>query len=101
MTERKKWLLSRRGMIGGCVAAISLCLPKSSHGQRQKTPSSLGWLSSTPGIDPLLDNKRPYLTVGFFLFRAVFYFALLSLIALTLRKRSIAQDSDGRVNDLG
>jgi putative tryptophan/tyrosine transport system substrate-binding protein len=57
MTERKKWLLSRRGMIGGCVAAISLCLPKSSHGQRQKTPS-LGWLSSTPGIDPLLEAFR-------------------------------------------
>jgi hypothetical protein len=53
------------------------------------------WWDMAPGIDPLLDNKRPYLTVGFFLFRAVFYFALLSLIALSLRKRSIAQDGDG------
>jgi hypothetical protein len=43
----------------------------------------------------LLDNKQPYLSVGFFLFRAIFYFGLLSLVALTLRNRSIAQDSDG------
>jgi putative ABC transport system substrate-binding protein len=58
MTAQRKRLLSRRGMIGGSVAAMSLCLPKSSHGQRQKTSSSLGWLSSTPGIDPLLEAFR-------------------------------------------
>ena len=53
------------------------------------------WWDMAPGVDPLLDNKQPYLSVWFFLVRAVFYFALLSLLALTLRKRSIAQDGDG------
>jgi len=53
------------------------------------------WWDVAPGEDPLLDNKQPYLSVGFFIFRAIFYFGLLSLLALTLRKRSITQDSDG------
>jgi putative ABC transport system substrate-binding protein len=57
MTERKKRLWSRRGMIAAGAAALSLCLPKSSHGQRQKSPF-LGWLSSTPGADPLLEAFR-------------------------------------------
>jgi len=57
MTKRNKRLLSRRGVIGAGAAALSLCLPKSSHGQRQKD-HLLGWLSSSPGADPLLEAFR-------------------------------------------
>jgi putative ABC transport system substrate-binding protein len=44
-------------MISGAAAALSLYSPKSSHGQRQGTPV-VGWLSSTPGVDPLLAAFR-------------------------------------------
>ena len=53
------------------------------------------WWTIAPGVDPLLDAKQPYLIALVLLVRAVFYFALLSLVALVLRRRSIAQDSDG------
>jgi putative tryptophan/tyrosine transport system substrate-binding protein len=57
MTERKKRLLSRRGIIVCGAAALSLYLPNSSHGQDKKGPL-LGWLSSTPGADPSLEAFR-------------------------------------------
>jgi putative ABC transport system substrate-binding protein len=57
MTERKKRLVSRRSLIAGGTAMLSLCWPQRSHGQRQKS-SLLGWLSSTPGADPLLEAFR-------------------------------------------
>jgi hypothetical protein len=53
------------------------------------------WWNIGPGVDPLLDAKQPYLSKGFFLIRAVAYFALLSWVALTLRGRSTRQDVDG------
>ncbi len=53
------------------------------------------WWTLNPGDDPLLDAKLPYLTHGFFWARAVIYFCLLSWVALRLKSRSIAQDSDG------
>ena len=53
------------------------------------------WWDLAPGVDPLLDAKQPYLSHGFFYIRAVVYFSLLTLIALSLKGRSIAQDSDG------
>jgi putative tryptophan/tyrosine transport system substrate-binding protein len=55
MTKRN--LLSRRAVIGASAVALSLCLPKRSHGQRQKD-YLLGWLSSSPGADPLLEAFR-------------------------------------------
>ncbi len=53
------------------------------------------WWDKLPGEDVLLDAKQPYLSQGFFYIRAVVYFGLLTLIALSLKGRSIAQDSDG------
>ena len=53
------------------------------------------WWEKLPGEDVLLDAKQPYLSQGFFYIRAIVYFGLLTLIALLLKGRSIAQDSDG------
>jgi ABC-type uncharacterized transport system substrate-binding protein len=57
MTGQKKGLLSRRGIVACGAAALSLYSSKGSHGQGQKSPF-LGWLSSSPGADPLLDAFR-------------------------------------------
>ncbi|MDB6171754.1 MAG: hypothetical protein JWL59_1065 [Chthoniobacteraceae bacterium] len=56
------------------------------------------WWDLAPGADPLLDAKQGYLNHTFFYVRAAFYFSLLTLIALSLKKRSIAQDKDGSVS---
>ena len=53
------------------------------------------WWELGPGVDPLLDAKQPYLSQGFFYVRAIVYFCLLTFVALSLKGRSIAQDSDG------
>src|SRR5262245_5668107 len=50
-------LLSRRILMAGGIATLSLCWPHNSLGQRHKS-SLLGWLSSTPGPDPLLEAFR-------------------------------------------
>jgi len=55
----------------------------------------LKWWFKEPGEDPLLDAKAGYLNHGFFYVRIVFYFVILSWVALTLWKRSVAQDKDG------
>jgi putative ABC transport system substrate-binding protein len=57
MTTRKQCLLSRRILMVGGIATLSLCWPQNSQGQRHKG-SLLGWLSSTPGADPLLEAFR-------------------------------------------
>jgi hypothetical protein len=53
------------------------------------------WMNVAPGVDPLLDAKRGYLNWQFFLFRAVFFFVALTLVAWTLRRLSVRQDRDG------
>lgn len=53
------------------------------------------WWDLKPGEDVLLDAKSGFLNHGFFFFRMVTYFLLLSWVALSLRKRSVAQDADG------
>jgi putative ABC transport system substrate-binding protein len=57
MKVRKNALLSRRALIAGSAATFFLCSPQNSSAQRDKIPF-LGWLSSTPGSDPLLDAFR-------------------------------------------
>ncbi len=53
------------------------------------------WMDLPLGVDPLLDAKRAYLNWEFFLFRAVFLFAVLTLVAYLLRHFSVRQDRDG------
>jgi hypothetical protein len=43
----------------------------------------------------MLDNKRWYLSHGFFILRYLIYFFGLSSIALALRRNSVSQDEDG------
>jgi putative ABC transport system substrate-binding protein len=57
MTEQTKKRLSRRSVFTTGIAALCLCWTRSSHGQARKS-SFLGWLSSTPGADPLLEAFR-------------------------------------------
>ena len=45
--------------------------------------------------DPLLAAKAPYLNQGFFLVRAVLYFAAWSFLAWWFRSRSVEQDATG------
>ena len=53
------------------------------------------WWKMQPGQDPLLDGKSVYLSHAFFYIRAAGYFAMLAWLALSLLKRSTAQDTDG------
>lgn len=53
------------------------------------------WWELGPGVDPLLDQKQPYLTPWFFLLRAALYFGLLSWVSWSLRSHSTKQDADG------
>ncbi|HEX4667079.1 MAG TPA: hypothetical protein VH207_10795 [Chthoniobacterales bacterium] len=53
------------------------------------------WMDIAPGVDPLLDAKRGYLNWQFFLFRAVFFFVALTIVAYLLRRFSVNQDRDG------
>ena len=53
------------------------------------------WMNIPPGVDPLLDAKHAYLNWQFFLFRAVFFFVALTVVAYLLRRLSIRQDRDG------
>ncbi len=55
------------------------------------------WWNLGPGVDPLLDAKRPFLTHGFFYVRVVVYFFLLGWIGWSQWKLSTSQDSDGAV----
>jgi hypothetical protein len=58
-------------------------------------PTLWNWWNIDPAHDVLLHAKSGFLNHGFFLFRMVAYFAILSWVALSLRARSVAQDSDG------
>ena len=51
------------------------------------------WWEVPHGDDVLLDEKSGFLNHTFFTIRAVIYFSLLSFVALSLKKRSITQDS--------
>jgi hypothetical protein len=53
------------------------------------------WMNIPKGEDHLLDSKRAYLNLNFFLIRAVFFFAYFSIAAFVYRKISIGQDRDG------
>ena len=53
------------------------------------------WWEIPHGQDVLLDEKSGFLNHTFFVIRAVVYFSLLSFVALSLKKRSVTQDSDG------
>ena len=53
------------------------------------------WMDMPRGVDPLLDAKRGYLNWEFFLFRAIFFFVVLTILAYLLRRFSVRQDRDG------
>jgi len=53
------------------------------------------WMNIPPGEDPALDSKRAYLGTGFFVGRAVFYFAFFVIAGFLLRQFSINQDKNG------
>jgi hypothetical protein len=55
------------------------------------------WWTIPVGEDPVLDGKGGYLNHLFFYIRAAGYFALLTWVALSMLKRSTAQDADGAV----
>jgi hypothetical protein len=53
------------------------------------------WWNLGDGVDVLLDEKRPFLSHGFFYVRMVAYFFFLSWVSYSLWKRSTTQDTDG------
>jgi len=53
------------------------------------------WWTMPTGIDPSFDGKNGYLSHGWFIGRAIFYFAIFSLLAWRLRRNSVDQDADG------
>jgi hypothetical protein len=53
------------------------------------------WMTMDYGVDHLLDTKRPYLNLPFFLARALFIFAFFGVAAWMFRRISIGQDRDG------
>lgn len=54
------------------------------------------WWNLGAGVDPLLDEKQPYLSQWFFLLRAAAYFVIISWVVLSLRGHSTKQDTDGQ-----
>jgi hypothetical protein len=52
------------------------------------------WTHPDPA-DAVLARKAPYLNLGFFAVRAVVFFAIWTVLAWLLNKRSLAQDADG------
>jgi putative tryptophan/tyrosine transport system substrate-binding protein len=57
MTQWINTPLSRRALLAGSASALWLNWPPQAHGQPAKS-FVLGWLSSTPGADPLLEAFR-------------------------------------------
>ncbi len=59
------------------------------------------WVSPPADVDPAMahaiHHKLPYLNVGFFILRAVFYFLFWIVVAHLLRAWSVRQDSTGGV----
>src|SRR4051794_9673991 len=53
------------------------------------------WMTIPHGKEPNLDLKRGYLNWGFFLVRAIFYFAFFIVAAFLLRRYSVNQDKNG------
>ena len=58
-------------------------------------PILFKWWNIAPGLDEILDRKRGYLNIRFFLIRSAIYFTALSGVALLLKYLSTRQDSDG------
>jgi hypothetical protein len=53
------------------------------------------WWTMAPGVDEILDNKRGYLNIPFFVIRSGVYFVALCSLALLLKRFSTRQDKDG------
>ena len=53
------------------------------------------WLIIPPGQDHLLDSKRAYLNLNFWVIRAVFFFSFFAIASFIYRRISVAQDKDG------
>lgn len=53
------------------------------------------WWDLGDGVDPLLDEKRPFLTHWFFYLRLALYFLVVGGIVTALRGHSTRQDEDG------
>lgn len=55
------------------------------------------WLDPKAAADPIIKGKIPYLNLGFFLIRALIYFAVWILISQWYLRNSIKQDSVGGI----
>ena len=53
------------------------------------------WMVIPPGHEANLDSKRAYLNFGFFLIRAIVFFAFFIVASQLLRRFSVRQDKDG------
>ncbi|MGI9086652.1 MAG: hypothetical protein ACR2HH_02760 [Chthoniobacterales bacterium] len=53
------------------------------------------WMNIPRGAEPLLDSKRQYLNLPFYIVRTIFFFAYFTLWAFLFRKFSVDQDRDG------
>ncbi len=53
------------------------------------------WLTVPVGQDHLLDSKRAYLNLNFWIIRAVFFFGYFTIASFLYRKISVGQDKDG------
>jgi hypothetical protein len=53
------------------------------------------WMNIPPGTEPALDSKRGYLSLGFFIVRAVLFLGFFILASQLLRRFSVRQDKDG------
>ena len=53
------------------------------------------WMTIPVGHDPVLDSKRAYLNLNFFIIRSIFYFVFFVAATLLFRRFSIGQDHDG------
>ena len=53
------------------------------------------WLTVPVGQDPVLESKRAYLNLNFWIIRAVIFFGYFSIASYVYRRISVGQDKDG------
>jgi hypothetical protein len=59
------------------------------------------WVMIPEGTDAIIDSKRGYLNVPFWIIRSVIFFTVWSLVAIYIRRQSILQDREGGLTHFG
>lgn len=59
------------------------------------------WVTVPEGTDAILDSKKGYLNVPFWIIRSVIFFGVWTLVAIYIRRQSLLQDEEGGLTHFG